>query len=237
MTYAPNTCNSHHEVAMSAVSLSVLLAVGLSVTPQGVRPPQAADKPDSRVKSMTSRVSVTADLKGIVGSIDTDNLVLVEMSKEVFEVKEHTLKPIDLLRSGEVVYDVQPKFAYRWQDVKAGDTVLLECAEDHIDKQMYCMMIHIARRPKGRLPASQLEEKDVNFPARRVVNDIENGVDVSDEELAKVYPPRPARIENGHRIEATPGGLNHEYQAKLDAIRAKKKEAELKAQPPEKKEK
>jgi hypothetical protein len=52
-----------------------------------------------------------------------------------------------------------------------------------------------------------------------------------------VYPPRPARIEYGHPIEATPGGLNHEYQAKLDAIRAKKKEQALEAQPPEKKEK
>ena len=80
-------------------------------------------------------------------------------------------------------------------------------------------------------------EKDLTFPARRIVNDIENGVDVSDEEIMKVYPPRKEVWDTrGNLIQsAAPGGLNPDWQAKLDAIRAKKKEKDLKATPPEKK--
>lgn len=69
------------------------------------------------------------------------------------------------------------------------------------------------------------------------MNDLENGVDVSDEEIAKVCPPtKEVRDYRGRLVQAaSPGGLSKEWQEKLDAIRAKKKEEELKAKPPEKK--
>lgn len=221
---------------MTGVSLSVLLAVSLSLTPPVVGTKTAKDEWNTRVKTTTRGVSGSKTLKGIVGSIDRDGVVLVEIS-DTLAVKEHVFKPIDLLRDGEMVYDVLARSAYRWGDVKAGDTVVLEVAEDHVDKEWYCLTIHIARRPKGRLPASQLEKEDQTFPARRIINDIENGVDVSDEEIMKVYPPRKEiRDTSGNQLQASsPGGLNKEWQAKLDAIRAKKKEKDLKAPPPEKK--
>ncbi len=214
-------------------SLPILLAIGLSLTPPAGARGVPAEKPPLRVKTMTSGVSGSEDIKGVVGSIDADGLVLVVMSGSL-EVKEHTFKPTDVLRRGEMLDSVFPRFAYRWEHVKAGDTVILIVAEDHIDKQKYCMEIQIVRRPKGRLPASQLEEEDTAFPARRIVNDIDNGVDVSDEEILKVYPPKPARVVDGRKLAATPGGLNEEWQAKLDAIRAKKKD-DVKAPPAEKK--
>lgn len=215
--------------------MSVLIIAGLAVSlPESGK---RADAPDSRVKTMTVGVSTAELVEGIVGSVDADRVLLVQLS-EALEVKEHVFLPIDVLRAGQMMESLEPRFAYRWQDVKAGDTVILEVAKDHIDKQVYCMAIRIVRRPKGRLPASQLEEQDITFPGRRIANDIENGVDVSDEEIKKVFPPKPARYEGGRIVEAAaPGGLNAVWQAKLDAIRAKKKEQALKAQPPEKKEK
>jgi hypothetical protein len=44
------------------------------------------------------------------------------------------------------------------------------------------------------------------------------------------------RDRRGNIVQAaSPGGLNKEWQAKLDAIRAKKKDKDPKATPPEKK--
>jgi hypothetical protein len=218
---------------MTGVSLAALLAVGLSVAPFGGGRAKPADEPDSRIKTMTGNVSGSERVKGVVGSIDADGLVLVEMS-DALEVKERTYKPIDVLRGRQIMYAVSPRFAYRWEDVKAGDTVTVIVARDRIDKEWYCMAISISRRPKGRLPASQMEEDDDTFPAWRVANDLDNGVDVSDEEIAKAHPPRKEVLVGDKVIApAFPGGLNDEYQAKLDAIRAKaKKKDGVKAPPP-----
>jgi hypothetical protein len=216
------------------LAMWLLLALILSSTIQGADPSVKRVDPDSRVKTATVGLSGTRTLQGVVGKIDADGMVVVEMSNAL-EVKEHSLLPTDLLRAGKIIPLIEPRLAYRWEDVKAGDTVILEVAQDQIDKQTYCMAIRIDRRSKGRLPASQKEDKDDTFPWRRIVNDIENGIDVTDEELKKVFPARPERIgDDGQLIPAWQGGLNKDWQKKLDAIRAKKKD-DVKAPPPEKK--
>jgi hypothetical protein len=217
----------------------VLVALALMSVPAilGADPLAKSVDPDHRAKTTTVGLSPSWNREGIVGKIDADNLLLVEFVNGL-EVREHHVLPNDVLQKGKVLRDTDPRFAYRWEDVNAGDKVELRVAEDHIDKQMYCLEISIIRRPKGRLPASQKETEDEAFPRLRVCNDLENGVDVSDEEIMKVYPPRAERRDprtNALLVKAYPGGLSKENQAKLDAIRAKKKDKDLKAGPPDKK--
>jgi hypothetical protein len=200
-------------------------------------PPKEPDKQVARVKTTTRGVGGGQPLGGIVGTIDADGMTLVELRKFGEEPREHYLLPIDQLRAGEVVSALST-WAYRWQDVKPGDTVELDVAKDHIDKQRYVVEIRILKRPKGRLPASQKEDKDLYLTQLRLYHDIENGEDIEDVEIAVGFPPTVERWDrSGRFVPPTPGGLPREWQDKLDAIRAKKKEAELKAPPPEKKEK
>lgn len=212
--------------------LFLQVAVLLVPATGSAEPPKEPAKKEVRVKTTTTGISGQYR-EGVVTKIDADGLTLVELREFGQEPREHHFLPIDHLRAGKVLPDVFPRSAYRWEDVKVGDTVELRVADDHIDKKMYCMEICIKRRPKGRLPESQVD--DPKFPGLRLMNDLENGVDVRDEEIAKVCPPRKeVRDRRGNIVQAaSPGGLNKEWQAKLDAIRAKKKE--LKATPPEKK--
>jgi hypothetical protein len=203
---------------------------------QAQTPKEPVRGDEVRVKTTTVGLSSTRDRVGIVSTIDTNGLTLVEI-RDGEEPHEHRILPIDHLRAGKVLPGVFPRSAYRWEDVRAGDAVELGVAKDHIDKQVYCLEICIKRRPKGTLPESQKE--DPQFPRFRLMNDLENGVDVSDEEIIKVCPPlkevRDRRT--GELIQtASPGGLNKEWQNKLDAIREKKakeaKDKDLKASPP-----
>lgn len=212
--------------------------LGLLITgPQvaAADPPPLA-KATRKVKEFTEPMSADYCLNGVVGKIDADGLTLVE-TKEWFEpAQEHRIAPINVLRGGKILPVAFGMNAYRWEDMKAGDTVRLEVIKDKEDGVLYCMEICITRRPKGKLPESQLAHKDDRFRYDSLFNDIENGEDVSDKLILKLYPPEPERKTPGGRvIPAHPGGLPKEWQAKLDAIRAKKKETDLKATPPEKK--
>ena len=86
--------------------------------------------------------------------------------------------------------------------MKKGDTVELQVLKDEGDGLTYCLQISIRRRPGGKLPESQYPEKDRWYDAHRVLNEIENGNDVSDEELLKTWPPEFDRKKG----EYTPGG-------------------------------
>ena len=208
-----------------------------------VVPTEATGPVDPSVKAENFRVKTTKELvygdyvTGVVGKIGKDEMALVEFVKNG-ETKEHRVLPIDVLRNGEILVRTTPRRAYRWGDVKAGDTIEVRISQDRIDKEMYCQEISIIRRPRGKLPVSQKEEKDAEFARLTILNDIDNGEDVSDEAIAKAFPSRPeSRDPKGQLIwKAIVGGLNAEYQKKLDAIRDKaKKEKDLKATPPDKK--
>jgi hypothetical protein len=95
----------------------------------------------------------------------------------------------------------------------------------------YCTQISIRRRPGEKLPESQTPKKDRWYNAHRLLNEIENGNDVSDAEMLKVWPPK---LDKKTGV-TTPGGLyTGKYKEMLDANRkriAEKKDKELKAKP------
>ena len=67
-----------------------------------------------------------------------------------------------------------------------------------------------------------------------VLNDIENGLDVPDEEIEKAFPFK--RNPVGPDFGVKPDSMPDDYHRKLDAIREKKaKEKDLKAKPADKK--
>ncbi|MCU0703886.1 MAG: hypothetical protein MUF18_07895 [Fimbriiglobus sp.] len=173
---------------------------------------------------------------GVVDEIDDTKMKLRTSDKGKEEITVE-LFPIDLLAEGKMVRDPRAGYAYRWQDVKKGDRVDVVTMQDDQEKKQYCMMIQIEYRPGAKLPLSQKPKEDTNYPMRSLFNDIDNGWNVSDGEIMAVFPPQPEEYWPSGRLmkPARPGGLDKEWQAKLDAIRAKKKEAELKAKPPEKK--
>lgn len=155
-----------------------LLVVGLLLSPAALAQPAHPLK----VKELTERMGGSNPLEGVVKTIDKDGLVLLETvnKPEVWltrkrppmpdppvpaagakpEVKEHKLVPIDLLRDGGVLPKVFGMYAYRWQDVKAGDTVMLRVMEDEADKVVYCTEVCISRRPGEKLPLSQDPKTD-----------------------------------------------------------------------------
>jgi hypothetical protein len=85
------------------------------------------------------------------------------------------------------------------------------------------------------LPVSQLPKEDGRYRKDAMCNDIDNGEDVTEEEITKAFPPR---FETPSGLLLNPGGLPVEYRTKLSAIRdkkeAEKKQKDPKATPPEK---
>ena len=214
-----------------SVGLAALLTVaGLAIAAD---PPA---KPKPRVKELVVSVAGTTRVTGVVEKVSDAEMVVVEVGRLGDDAKEYTVLPINVLRDGKVLPRIWGMFAYRWADVQRGDTVLLEVKEDPADKQSYCMKICITRRPGAKLPKSQKPDEDHRYSVDRLYNDIDNGEDVSDEDIKKLFPAIPARdVGCGITTPAVPGGLPKEWQVKLDAIRAKKQEKELKTVPPEKK--
>jgi hypothetical protein len=191
------------------------------------------------LKEVKECISGTRWVKGVVHSIDGDEMRVCETVKEkggAESTRAHNLVPVDVLRDGKVLRGVYGRYAYRWTDVREGDLVELVVKDDRQGGKTYCLEIAIHRRPTGRLPASQDEANDDAFLFLRVLNDLRNGEDVSDEEIRLAFPPRKERRDEKGRLLQSEwrGGLTDEWQKKLDDIRAKKKEQELKASPPKK---
>ena len=177
---------------------------------------------------------------GVVDKIDDDAVTITEKVRNNI-TKSYTFVPIDLLRDGGYIHQrSNGADAYLWKDIKKGDTVTLAALKDDGDGKTYCLQISIRRRPGGKLPASQNPKEDVWYDANRVLNEIENGNDVSDEELLKTWPPE---YDPETKLDH-PGGLpktgrlakyNDLLEANRKRIAEEKKEKELKAKPAEKK--
>jgi hypothetical protein len=201
------------------------------------RKAESADPPakeQQRVKETTQVLSGDT-IAGVVSKINKDEMTVVEFLRDG-TIKEHRLLPIDILRDGDYIYPFSARYSYHWRDVKAGDTVDVMICHDRVDKEWYCMNISIERRPKAKLPKSQRADDDWRFAELTLLNDIDNGEDVSDADIAKAFPSRAEKRDPSGRVlrRAVAGGLTPDYQAKLDAIRAKK-DKDLKATPPDKK--
>jgi hypothetical protein len=171
-------------------------------------------------------------LGGVVDAIDEGEMTVTDT--EHHPQTKYTLAPTDLLAQGKCMKHATGLMAYRWADVKKGDSVSLLTSFDDGEQQWYCVTIVITRRPGAKLPESQDPKKDTRYARDSLLNDIDNGEDVDDADIAKALPGVPP---TNPRDPGIPAGLNEEYQKKLDAIRAKNKEKEkdLKATPPDKK--
>ena len=142
--------------------------------------------------------------------------------------------PINLLADGTIVKGVSGSYAYRWSDLKVGDSVDLKVVHDHGEDRDYCVAVRITRRPGAKLPEGQDPKGDGRYLRDRVLNDIENGEDVAEEDAGKAFPPK-LDPRDGSLVD--PGGLPPEYRTKLNANRDKlaekaKKEQDSKAVPP-----
>lgn len=216
---------------MHQVFRGVFLALALCATVGRVhgQPPGSPALANPGVKGLTESVAGTLDRSGVVSEVDADGMTFVEI-RDDGTVREHHVVPIDVLRKGDVLLRVGGMYAYRWQDVKKGDTVEVVMKKDPTDGLMYCLEICISRRPGAKLPESQNPKEDHRYATSRIYNELDNGVDVSDEELTKAFPPEKEFRVNGKLVEPKkPYWLPAEYEMKLDTIRAKK------AKPPEKK--
>lgn len=172
----------HVRLLVVIVTAGLLAAVVPPVaTAQGKRPSQSKN-----VKALTRSVASNS-YKGVVDSIDQDVLILTE-KLDGGRVQLHRLVPIDLLRDGLAIDDSFGMYTYRWADVKVGDTVTLEVLKDDGDGLTYCLQICITRRPGENLPESQRPKDDSRYKWDRIFNALENGEDVSDEELNKAWP-------------------------------------------------
>jgi hypothetical protein len=194
-----------------------------------------------RVKNITEGVSCNDIHWAVVEMIDADGMTVVQKLKDN-KTLTHKLVPVDHLKGGKVLDNMTANDSYLWSDVKKGDTLSLQVLKDDADGLTYCLAISIRRRPGGKLPESQKPEKDERYAADKVLNDITNGEDVSDEELLKTWP----EWVHPETRAVTPGGLwktgwMAPYHDKLEANRKRiaeekaKKEKELKAKPTEKK--
>jgi hypothetical protein len=168
--------------------------------------------------------------EGTVIAKDDTTLTLLYRREGTTHDEELVFHAVDVLRKGRMHKSARGYTAYRWEDVKEGDAVQLWAIFDTEDKVEYCTELCVRRRPGGKLPESQDPKEDCRFRQDTLMNDIDNGEDVSDAAVKRAFPLRP----NGFGGYINPGHLSPEYCVKLDAIRAKK-EKDPKATLPEKK--
>lgn len=202
----------------------VCIAIGISlgILHSVASAQQGGPKLRLGVKKLTEPAG-TQTYRGVIRSIGEDGLTIAETNRGKTQL--HRVAPIDVLREGGVLpEDIFGSRTYRWTDVKAGETVTLEVLKDDGDGVTYCTQICIHRRPGGKLPESQNPKKDKRYLHERLYNDIENGEDVSEEDIRKVFPDGIP----------TTGDLA-KYQDMLDSNRERiteeKKAKELKAKP------
>jgi hypothetical protein len=200
-------------------------------------PPRDGKKYSLPVTDVKKGVQFGISVQTYYGTVEKiDGAVVTLCGTTGLEAKPtvRTFEAIDALAEGGLQKWASGCNTYLWSDLRTGDVVRLGIVLDEVEQKRYCVEVCINRRPGGKLPASQSPEEDGRYKQALLLNDIDNGEDVSDEDIAVAFP---RKVHSGTQEVIRQGGLDKEYQAKLDAIRAKKKEQALKAQPPEKKEK
>lgn len=223
--------------------LAVVFAVGVAGAfaddPKSVDKYKDSYSPVKERRKFNGQGSKTYE--GVVTAIDKDSLTLDGKGGSKWLEGTYKFHALDLHKAGEVQEWAGDMHSYRWQDVKVGDTIHVHVVKEEESSVFtpYAYEISIRRRPGDKLPESQKPKEDkLRWQKDSLLNDIDNGKDVDDEEIEKLFPP--------HRDSATgkidfPGGIPAASRDKLSALREKleaekaKKEKELKAPPPDKK--
>lgn len=118
--------------------------------------------------------------------------------------------PIDLLADGKIVDGIWACYACRRSDIQKGDTVSLEVVNDFGDDRDHCVRVFIGRRPGAKLPECQKPKEDTRYARDSMFNDIDNGEDVSDDAILKLFPATP--FNPRAREAADPNGLPEVYE-------------------------
>jgi hypothetical protein len=189
------------------------------------------------VRSYPEKMSNSRLWHGVVDEVDEQSMTVGSLESGDGDVKSVVMYPCDILAAGKVVKSARGGGAYLWSDVKKGDKVLIEAIRDDGEEKVYAFHIYITRRPGAKLPVSQDPKRDDRHAKDSLLNDIDNGLDVSDEDITTLFPGKTIfHPRTGAPEFVRPAGLTKEYQKKLDAIREKaKKDKDLKATPPDKK--
>lgn len=219
---------------LTRVALAFVFGLTATVVAQQPEPPKLPSPPQVNVKTLTTFTAGTDHpYTGVVEKIDGTKVTVNCTGGEYEVLRPLTFIAIDAVVDGTFRKNVNPMYAYVWSDLKVGDGVDLHAVRAADDDELYCVDLCIWRRPGAKLPKSQKDKDDRDYLRRSTLNDIDNGEDVDDADVAKAFP---GRVSIGPGDPGKRAGLNPEYQKKLDSIRAKKKEKEdLKATPPEKK--
>ncbi len=216
---------------LPSLILPVLAVGSLAAQPE---PAKQATKTEN-VRKWTRYNHPAGGLTGVVDAISETEMTVV--SEDTGTPKRYTLAPIDLLSQGKRLKDINGGQTYLWSDVKKGDSVHVSKAFDDGEQKLYCIAICVTRRPGAKLPESQDAKNDRRYARDSLLNDIENGLDVSEADIAKEFKPLFDPF-TGEMLKS--GGFPGEYRNKLNVTRDKldaekaKKEKELKATPPKK---
>lgn len=233
---------------MSVRKLVVTLAVGCAVigAASAEPPPGPLKRPAvfTNVKTRTDFRSTGTNVycTGVVEKVSDSSATVRCVSRPGRKPWTVEVCPIDLLADGKIVEGIEGCSAYLWSDMKEGDSVRLDVLHDDGDGKNYCFAVCISRRPGAKLPQGQKPKEDGRYEKDSLLNDVVNGEDVSDDDIARLYPPYfastdPRKPVTGPKELLDPGGLWGEYKEKLDATRAKKakeKKDEPRAKPVEK---
>lgn len=221
-------------------SLAYFLTAATALTSYGptVAQPPRLERPGERVTGVKQKTMFGSEVEWFYGTVEKIDGRLVTArgySSSDEKPRAQTFEAIDVLANGGLERNATGSFAYLWSDMKTGDTVRLGLVRDEAEDKQYCVHLMIEGRVGGKVPPSQQPEKGVRQLAERnLLNDINNGLDVSDADIAELFPTIFVPVPRGEPpVPPIPGGLPASYQKKLDAVRAKA--AVPKATPPEKK--
>ena len=223
----------HTRLLMAVVLVGSLVHGGWSQPP--ARPVQGNVNLKALTESIPGKMCT-----GVVSDIDAEGVTVIEKLDDN-KTKTHKFVPIDLMRQGDFFDTVPGHMSYLWTDMKKGDTVLLDVMKDDGDGLTYCLSISIQRRPGAKLPKSQKPDRDSRYEIASIYNDLNNGEDVTDEQLEKLFEVNLRVYRGGKTPPKELVDHLESYRAKLQANRKRiaeekeKKEKELKAKPAEKK--
>lgn len=228
---------SRHSFLVATLAVSYLSAEPALAQ----QPPPERPKENFRVTGVKQgdqfNLCVVVSYYGVVEKVDGRKVTL-HCDRDDGKPKSRTFEAIDLVADGGILKEeAESPYAYLWTDMKKGDTVTVGTIRDEDEDKPYVVRLRIRGRVGGKVPPSQWPEGDDRWLGElNVLNDINNGLDVDDDEIAKWFQKPVGKLEPGEVPQAEkPGKLNAEYQKKLDAIRAKKKDGGVKAPPPDKK--
>jgi hypothetical protein len=206
---------------VAPLTLVVTLGWVFEVVAQPPKPPPRP-KQDTRITGVKEGRIFSTGVENFYGQVEKVSgrqVTLTCYCSRDEKPKSRTFEAIDVLAEGGLIDAATGASAYLWSDMKRGDTVTLKIVRDEDEDKQYCVRIQISGRIGGKVPESQDPETDkVRLAECNLLNDINNGLDVSDEDIAELFPeplpllpwqvppPKPMGCQKSIRRSSTPSG-------------------------------